>query len=253
MRLSVFAAVLFGVTFACTSFTEAQDEFDPLGREAEAYFPKQIRVSVEYIDMPTATLIDLMYGEKKFADDTELRKKLQILLKSGQARMLETQMLTARSGEKATTESVREYTYPTEYEPSETPSEVKVNGDADVALKNDLATPPTPTAFETRNTGSMLEIQPTLGENGNLIDLSLAPEIVYHVGNEVWAEWQNKTAKSDIKTAIFYTIRLNTAVTLSNGKYQMICALSPKDEKGLPDFNRKVMVFVKADVIVVGR
>ena len=40
--------------------------------------------------------------------------------------MLETMMVVARSGEKATSEGISEFIYPTEYEPPEIPSEVDI-------------------------------------------------------------------------------------------------------------------------------
>jgi hypothetical protein len=52
---------------------------------------------------------------------------------------------------------------------------------------------------------------------------------------------------------IMYSLRINTSVTLAAGKPTMVAALSPKDEKGFPDFKRKLMVFVKADVLTTGR
>ncbi len=45
-----------------------------------------------------------------------------------------------------------------------------------------MVTPATPTAFETRNTGVTLEIEPTLGGNDYVIDLKFAPEIVEFEG-----------------------------------------------------------------------
>lgn len=41
-----------------------------------------------------------------------------------------------------------------------------------------IATPTTPTAFETRNTGVTLEAEPTVGPDGNTIELNLSPEVV---------------------------------------------------------------------------
>jgi hypothetical protein len=47
----------------------------------------------------------------------------------------------------------------------------------------------------------------------------------------------------------FYTLRINSNITLTLGNYLLLAALSPKDKNGHPDFTRKLMVFVKADVI----
>lgn len=93
--------------------------------------------------------------------------------------------VTARSGQKATIEVIREFIYPTEYEPPELPNSVGSTS----SLIGDLGsqqsfpvTPATPTAFETRNTGVTLEIEPTIGDNDFVIDLRFVPEIVEFEG-----------------------------------------------------------------------
>lgn len=241
--------------FACLcllgSAVYAQEEFDPTGELAENYLPKVIQVQVEYIEVPQTTVLELMYGEKKSANDSELRAKLQELLKSGQATMMESQMVVSRSGEKATTESIREYIYPTEYEPAEVPNKVDTNGKETGEGVRNLATPPTPTAFETRNLGATLEVEPTLSEDGMIIDLRFAPELVWHIKNEIWAEWKDERGGADVKMPVMYTMRVNTGLTLTTGRYHLACTLSPKDKDGFPDPTRKVMMFVKADVMTV--
>ena len=255
--------LLHGVVAVCLWFalgtvTYAQTgtpEYDPLGEFDE--LPKQIRVQVEFIDVSHEQLTELMFGEKVAANDTELRKQVAQLVKDGKATILETMLCTARSGQKATTESIEEFIYPTEYEPAELPENVhlKKKEDAEVAktVRKDLATGPTPTAFETRNLGSTLEIEPTLSENGKIIDLRFVPEIVYHVGNQIWAEWKGEHGNSPVQMPTMYSLRINTAVTLAAGQPMLVGALSPKGKDGFPDFTRKLMIFVKGDVITTGR
>ena len=43
-------------------------------------------------------------------------------------------------------------------------------------------TPTTPTAFETRNTGVTLEVEPVVGPDGVTIDLNLVPQVVEFEG-----------------------------------------------------------------------
>jgi len=88
-----------------------------------------------------------------------------------------------RSGQTATIESVREFIYPTEYEPPELPNQVGGNfgADADGGLVQQQAgitpvTPAHPTAFETTNLGCMLEVLPQLGEDG-IVEVAIKPEI----------------------------------------------------------------------------
>ena len=52
---------------------------------------------------------------------------------------------------------------------------------------------------------------------------------------------------------IFYVMRVNTSISTVAGEYLLAAAMSPKNPDGVPDFSRKVMVFVKCDVLSVDR
>ncbi|MFC4992168.1 hypothetical protein [Rubritalea tangerina] len=250
---STFALVITSLLCSTAPICLAQDSFDPTGHNTEAHLPKIIRTQVEYIVIPTSLATQLMYGPKKAANDSALRLQLQKLLDDKKATMLDSQMVTCRSGEKATTESVRELIYPTEYEPAEVPKEVHIDGKNVTAAKEKLITPPTPTAFETRNIGSTLELEPTLSDNGIIIELRFAPEITYHVEDNVLAEFRDERGIADIKVPTIYTLRINTGMTLESGKYHLAAMLSPKTDKGFTDSSKKVFVFVKSDALTVSR
>jgi hypothetical protein len=69
---------------------------------------KQIRVQVEFIDVSHEQFTELMFGPKPPANDGELRKQVAQLVKDGKATIMETLLCTARSGQKATSESIEE-------------------------------------------------------------------------------------------------------------------------------------------------
>lgn len=85
--------------------------------------------------------------------------------------------VTTKSGTRATMEVTREFIYPTEFDPPQLPQTGGggLGGGGTSAL---IATPTTPTAFEMRQTGVRLEAEPTVGADGNTIELTLAPEVV---------------------------------------------------------------------------
>ena len=254
---------LHGILVACfwlslSSVPRAETgapEFDPLGEFND--LPKQIRVQVEFIDVSHEQLTELMFGPKASANDNDLRKQVAQLVKDGHANLVETMLAIAKSGQKATTESIEELIYPTEYEPASMPDQVqfKTKEEADKAKVNphDLAIGPCPSAWETRNVGSTLEIEPTMSDDLKTIELRFVPEIVYHVGNTVWAEWKDQYGNKPVQMPTFYTVRVNTSVVLDVGQYLMVAALSPKNKDGVTDFTRKLMIFVKADILTVGR
>ncbi len=208
-----------------------------------------VRIQVEFIEVSQQTMTDLLYSPRKSANDTDLRDKLQEFQKKGAAKMLESQLVTARSGEKATSEAIHEFIYPTEYDPPAEPSTEKGKTIPAAFPVN----PATPTAFETRNVGSTLEVEPTIGEDSNFINIRFVPELVYHTGNVVWTEVTKDKDVYKIQMPSFYTIRLNSAVTLARGQPFLVGAVSPKDDKGDTDSSKKVLIFLRADVVSAGR
>jgi hypothetical protein len=248
---------LYGMITACAwSFSGPILAQEKKPDAAQGEVP-QVRVQVELIDVSHEQLTKLMFGDKPAANDRDLRKQVAQLVKDGKATVAETMLCVTRSGQKATTESIEEYIYPTEYEPAEisieSSSKEKNSTEPTKETVRDNATGPTPTAFETRNLGSTIEIEPTLSADQKTVDLRLVPEMVHHVRNQVWAEWKGEHGNSPIQMPIMYTVRVNTAVTLATGRYMLLAALSPKNKDGFPDYTRKLMVFVKADLATPGR
>ncbi len=154
---------------------QAKTETDRVKMEKDAQSREltQIRVQVEFIDVSHEQFTELMFGAKPPANDGELRQQVAQLIKDGKATITETLLSTSRSGQKATSESVEEFIYPTEYEPATLPDNNSTKSE-DGTIKPqgsrpDFAVGPMPTAFSTRNLGSTLEIEPFLSENNKTI------------------------------------------------------------------------------------
>lgn len=100
--------------------------------------------------------------------------------------------VTTKSGAKAKVEIIREFIYPTEFEPPQIPQSTESVGTTTIggtltgvstaqpgfAFPNGIITPTTPTAFETRNTGVILDVTPVVGSDGYTIDLEIKPQVV---------------------------------------------------------------------------
>lgn len=86
--------------------------------------------------------------------------------------------VTTKSGTRATMEVTREFIYPTEFDPPRLPQGGGLAIGGGGGGGQQIATPTTPTAFEMRQTGVRLEAEPTVGADGNTIELTLAPEVV---------------------------------------------------------------------------
>lgn len=238
-----------------TEKSQQDGQVDPFDPDYVAPQPVQIRVQVEFVDMSHETLTKLLFNSKPATSDaTSLRQQVQDLVSKNEAKVLETLIAVAQQGSKATTESLHEFIYPTEFTPSAVEERIDRINDAQKATAESglCFNPSTPTAFETRNVGSTLEIEPRIDKESQTIDLRFVPEIVWHTGNTVWHEGKDSNGNPfKMPMPDFYSIRLNTAISCINGQYAFAGALSPKDDKGDSEMSRKLMVFVKCDILAV--
>ena len=176
--------------------------------------------------------------------------------------------ILAKSGESATIEVIREFIYPTEYEPPELPQSVGTTssnsndgdgggGGAEIFP----VTPATPTGFETRNTGVTLEIEPTIGENNYSIDLRFAPELVEFegfinygspiqtLGTDILGNPISITiTENRIEMPVFATRRVTTGLTIYDGYTVAVGGLMREDVQNVED-----SVPILGDLPIIGR
>ena len=82
-----------------------------------------------------------------------------------------TPSVVVKGGNRATINIVREFLYPTEFEPPQVPQQINNLG-ALIPI-----TPGTPTAFTVRDVGTILEVEPVIAEDNRRVDLNLVPEV----------------------------------------------------------------------------
>jgi len=91
-----------------------------------------------------------------------------------------------RSGQTSKIEVIREFIYPTEYEPPELPNVVGGDVFVDIGTGNVVGqstpitpvTPAMPTSFDKRDVGVVLEVNPIVSADRRYIELSLKPEVI---------------------------------------------------------------------------
>jgi hypothetical protein len=194
----------------------------------------------------------LFLRSPKLADATDLRKQVQELVTKNEAKVIETQITVCKNGQKATSESIHEFIYPTEFTPISMEERFKKTEDQMAKYSGMCVNPATPTAFDTRHVGSTLEVEPTIGENDGYIDLKYQSQFLYHTGNTVWHEGKDSVGNPfKISMPDFYVVRMQTPISCADGQYNFVGTLSPKDSKGEVDMTRKLMVFVKCDILTV--
>jgi general secretion pathway protein D len=177
--------------------------------------------------------------------------------------------VTARSGQKATIEIIREFIYPTEYEPPQLPNSVGATTSSGsgtsiipgASTSGFPVTPATPSAFATRNTGVTLEIEPTIGENDFVIDLRFVPEIVefegfINYGSPIQAPGSDSAGnpvvsvitENRIEMPVFSARRVNTQLTIYDGYTVAVGGLMREDVQNVED-----KVPILGDIPIIGR
>lgn len=139
---------------------------------------------------------------------------------------IERRVLFFRSGQRCKNETVGEHRYATEFEQS-----------ADGSFA-------TPVAWETRNIGVIVEVDPAISPGGGVLDLNLAPEFSSFWGRDVLhrilheGEW-----KPNVTMPAFYSMQPTTQLSLPLDIPVLVAVMSPPDEKGWTDPSRKVLLF----------
>jgi general secretion pathway protein D len=129
-----------------------------------------------------------------------------------------------RSGQASNIAIMREFIYPTEYEPPEIPT---TTGDSGGATP---VTPATPTAFEKRDVGISLEVLPVSDANKRFIDITLNPSFVEFDGFVNYGSPINTSGttllgtgstveltKNAILMPVFSTQKTSTQLTIADG------------------------------------
>lgn len=174
--------------------------------------------------------------------------------------------VTTRSGQRANIEVVREFIYPTEFNPPQIPTNVGGGnggggGGGGATVINIPVTPTTPTAFTMRPVGVRLEVEPVIGPDGYTIDLNLAPEVTEFEGFINYGSpiqiaatdaLGNPTpivlTENRIPQPVFSVRKITTAVTVWDGATVAMGGLIREDVQEVAD-----KVPILGDIPILGR
>jgi len=234
----------------------AQDPFEegllPDIQDHQEHRPKQLRIYTENYEITAVEFAKLMTTPHNSSNQDNLRDSLLEKVTQAKAKLIDNHSIICRSGEQAVLESVQEYIYATEDEPPQGLPSIKGQSDENQADFQPMTmVPPTPTAFETRNLGHTLVVEPVLGDDEKTIDLRLSPESSQHVGDHIISDWALPFVKMTVAYPTFYSKRINTSVTLSDGEFLLAGTYSP-EKAGKTDHSRKILYFVRVEVLTVG-
>jgi general secretion pathway protein D len=158
-----------------------------------------------------------------------------------------------RSGQASNISIVREFIYPTEYEPPEVPTQSGSGGSSPV-------TPATPTAFEKKDVGITLEVLPIAGADKRYVDITLSPSFIEFDGFVNYGSPINSAVggvlgggaveltKNSILMPIFSSQKTATQLTVADGATIAIGGLMSESIQNVED-----KVPVLGDIPWVGR
>lgn len=168
--------------------------------------------------------------------------------------VVSTPSVVTKSGQRANISIVRELIYPTEFDPPQIPQNVDGSGTAPV-------TPATPTAFEKRDVGVTLEVEPVVGDNNRTVDLNLVPSSVEFEGfinygspistatvDALGNATLTQLTENRIIQPVFRTNKVTTSVTVWDGNTVVLGGVMYERRQDIQD-----KVPVLGDIPIIGR
>jgi general secretion pathway protein D len=180
-----------------------------------------------------------------------------------------------RSGQQSTIEIIRELIYPTEYEPPELPNTISTpvlvdfdTGDVEIGTPPLVPiTPATPTSFETRSVGVVLDVLPTVSADRNYVDIALKPSVTdfdgfINYGTPITSAAPGaiggfgglgsadpvEVTPNEILMPVFSTMRTETNLTIADGATVVIGGMLQERLQKVEDKTK-----ILGDLPVVGR
>jgi hypothetical protein len=182
-RSPPWSSVLLGAVLAALSPMQAADDLpNPAAQPATASALSEAKWSIiaecQMVVLPQKAALPLI---PDLSDDAKIEAawaKLQQMIEHDGAEVAANLVIHGLSGQRMVVESIQEVRYATEYVPPQLPDKVPPGKDAANVLKNWPHVGAVPTAFETRNVGTTLSLEPKVSDDGQWIALNVEPQHV---------------------------------------------------------------------------
>ena len=253
---------MMGALLALPALSHAQDAVDPYKKApaptakpeappAQVATQNQLFTTIEWIEMETKDALALIRKGLP-PNSTELIAAIRKGEQDGSATVLDTVSCATRSGQRSTIESIREHNYPTEYKENTEKglSTLDLSGvqskDPRFSLVQEPSTTLNPKAFEMRPVGARFELDPVLSDDGQTVDVNMAPELVRYAGKvEFGSANINNQLVPLSEQPVFISNKITTSVTLRSGQTALIGVTSPRKDDGTPDLTKKVLILIQ--------
>lgn len=248
-RFLLLAALCFLVPALATA---QEAERDPFAPTPEAPAPKEdgsppVRVRLETWEAPALVVSRKLDEVLSAADLAALRE--QCLGGAEGVSLVLSSLVNTTTPSKVSAESITERIYPTEYEPPEltcgqAAESVKPPANLSEIVKEALVGT-TPTSFETRNTGTTIELEAMRFPHAEKTwDVRIAVDDVHLVGRDHFGGEALK-----IEMPAFTSFRTTGEVRLKEGEWQILSVLEPpRGMEGKPS-DKRWITLVRLDVV----
>ncbi len=157
-----------------------------------------IELDLRYVSADRKTLSDVGYFSTNRVNASVLQNRL---MAHGGAKLLESPRLVTRSGEETAIRGDMEYIYPTDYDVNHAVSSQTVGSNTVYGIDSAGAAAE-PQSFTMREAGAIVQVTPTLTDDGNQIDIELNTQLVGE------PEWKDYGAKTKWKGAATYDLTM---------------------------------------------
>ncbi len=207
---------------------------NPSGRQASSRAPGVLRV----------------FGK---INDTNIQMMMRGLAQKKGVDVMAQPATVTRSGQSSTISVIREFTYPSEYEPPQIPNNVgnggnNVNGGFGGGGGNVQAvTPSNPTAFKKRDVGMTLEVLPVADPDKRYVSVTLTPTFTDFDGfvnygspilspqNGLLVQTTSVVTKNEILMPVFSKQSLTSSVNVADGTTVMVGGLIKQSVQNVED------------------
>ncbi|MBN1558554.1 MAG: hypothetical protein JW951_10470 [Lentisphaerae bacterium] len=176
----------------------------------------------------------------------ELTFVLHALQQKGSTDLLSAPKVTTQSGQEATIKVVTEYIYPTDFEVTE------VLGETQTGTSIIIGGIVEPSGFETREVGVILSVLPEVSPEGQMINLTLQPEVVaeptFKNYGTTYTDEEGREQQLNMEQPFFHTRSISTSILIYNGATVVMGGMITENRQDVDD-----KVPFLGDVPLIGR
>ena len=215
--------------------------------------PVMLRITAEWFAMSGDTYSKLL-DKNRSGGDGSLREQVTALVAQGEARLFDLASGTTRPGLPVRIASVQELIHPTEFDPDAdkfqtSPPDGEPFPQTQLFTFNTFPTGLVPPAYDTRELGSCLEADLVLQRAGRTIAAIVTPSWTALSGWNGFGKYKDANAEVEMRMPRICKLSFKSQFIFTDGAPMLVSVLSPSTPEGVTDPSKKLLVFIRVDVL----